>query len=331
MGTQGFQIETIGASVVAARCVAGVCGNFRVPAMSCMADLSTPETASRNFGLLGAVVGIALIMGPLIAMLLLRLEHLRLVFLASATLNIVNILIISSCWPPAIQRPWTSWREADPVYLVRSTVGRTPTLKIYGVMNFLDAFASSMFFGTMALFTKYRFGWTKSNIAPFFLCFGLLVPLQLGVVLPLLLKLFGEPVVLKLGYGLSCLAFFLFFLTGLTERPELFMAVLFPFTHGFISNPTQTVMANREVEEWELGRLSGAYSILETSGKTIAPLTAALLLSNTLESALPSFVYLAAATVLFPGVVLSFRIASVLQREKETDDVELTETNTGVT
>ena len=71
--TQGFQIETIGASVVAARCVAGVCGNFRVPAMSCMADLSTPETASRNFGLLGAVVGIALIMGPLIAMLLLRL------------------------------------------------------------------------------------------------------------------------------------------------------------------------------------------------------------------------------------------------------------------
>lgn len=318
---RGFHFERSGFAIMVARSVAGLCGNFRVPAMCCMADLSTPETVGKNFGFLGAVSGLALIFGPIAAMVLVQTGFLRSVFLASSLMSITNMVIITRYWPKAVQNPSTPWKGANPIELVRSVVGRSATLRTYGIMNFLDAFATSMFLGTMALFTKFRFGWTQANLAPFFLLFGLMMPFQLGVVLPALLKRFSQPQVLKYGYLTSCLAFFLFFLAGLTSSSVLFVLVVFPFTLGFISNPTQTVMANQEVEDWELGRLSGAYSILETTGKTVAPLIAGVVMNRTLQSVFPSFVYLVASAILFPGVVLAFRLGALVEAADDEDPI----------
>merc|ERR1719480_313082 len=105
------------------------------------------------------------------------------VLAAAACLSMTNVLLIATRWPPARKAQEgeeVSWREANPYFLLKTTL-TTPTLKIYGAMNFLDAFALSMFLTAMPLFTKSRYGWGPPQLGLFFLCFGTLVPLQLGL------------------------------------------------------------------------------------------------------------------------------------------------------
>merc|ERR1712228_75211 len=56
----------------------------------------------------------------------------------------------------------------------------------------------------------------------------------------------------------------------------------------------------------ELGRLSGAYSVLETLAKAFAPILAGGVMEATIEGSMSSFVFLTASMVLIPGAVLAF-------------------------
>merc|ERR1712039_784060 len=100
------------------------------------------------------------------------------------------------------------------------------------------------------------------------------MPFQMGILMPWLVKTYGEGSVLRLGYIGTCSAYLAFFLVGSTTQGRLFYLCLFLFTGGYISVPMQQSMANRLVSRSELGRLSGAMSALETLGKMTAPLLA---------------------------------------------------------
>merc|ERR1712061_569884 len=115
---------------------------------------------------------------------------------------------------------------------------------------------------------------------------------------------------LRLGYVATCLAFLSMFLFGLVRARGAFYATSLVVALGMISNPVQLSMSLRELPEEEYGRLSGGISILETLGKVMAPFVGGAVLNHSIGGPLPSLVYLVAAVVIIPGVVMAFRVQS---------------------
>ncbi|MCR9120611.1 MAG: MFS transporter, partial [bacterium] len=85
------------------RILAGVMGASVTTARAYIADVSTPETRARNFGLVGVMFGLAFIVGPALGGLLGGI-YLRLPFFVSAALALANFiygyLILPESLPP---------------------------------------------------------------------------------------------------------------------------------------------------------------------------------------------------------------------------------------
>lgn len=222
----------------------------------------------------------------------------------------MNILLILLKWPKLDPDRVTDapWSEVVPCILIKKTLFRTKPLMMYGVMNLLDAFAMASILAAFPVFSEHRFDWDATQLVTFFAFVGIMAPIQFAGTLRLLLRHVSEIAVLKIGYVASATAYVLFFLVGLTTIGWLNFPVAIVVTLGLISNPTQTSLAVREVPRKDIGRLSGAYSVLETSGKLLAPAMVALVLNNTVDGPLPSLVFLVAALILSPGVIMAFTV-----------------------
>jgi len=304
-----FVVDRIVIAMVIARSVAGLFGNMRVPVHAYVGDVSTPTSGPRNFSLIGIASGVALISGPAIASIILaNTPHIRVLLFTAANLSLLNIAFIACKWPwyTPDAKNQVPWLDASPYHLLKSTLLKSRSLLIFGVLNFLDAFCLHMIFAAFPLFTKKHFGWGPRNLTAFFLCIGLGVPVQVGFVLRMLLRYLSEFAILQAGYIASCLAFFLFFVVGLGSIGWLAYPIVVVLTFGLISNPIQTALAVREVPREELGRLSGAYSIMETSGKLVAPVVAASAMNATIDGEIPSAVFLISCLFIIPGIMLSF-------------------------
>jgi hypothetical protein len=202
------------------------------------------------------------------------------------------------------------------VALLRDVAFRNPILRTISGMAFIDDFVQISCFTCVPLFTMVRFNWEAKNLGAFFFTFGVMTPLQLKVVMPQLLKK-GEGFVLKLGYSCRLLAYIGFFAAGQVGSSTCFLAVICLYTLGSIALPVQISMANRQVNEYELGRLSGAFAVLDTLGRIVAPMLATMVLTSTVHGALPSFTFLACGCMLAPGVMLAFKVARMVAHPTE--------------
>lgn len=309
------KIHNTALALIFARSLAGVCGNMKVPVLAYVADVSSAEASPRNYGLIGATQSLALVTGPMIAGITLHIsDSVRYCLAIAALLSLVNITLVLCRWPrtKASVENAAPWRDANPWYLVQ-VLRRTKPLMIYGLMNYVDAFALYMIFASMPLFTRERYDWTSRNLVVMFLIIGFGAPLQVILWTRVMVKYTGEVFVLKLGYIASFLAYFLWFIVGMQNVGFFMYFVLGFFTLGLVSNAMQTGMAVREVHRDDLGRFSGAYSVLETLGKVLAPVVAAVVLNNTIDGPLPSAVFLAASVALLPGVICAFAVARLVQ------------------
>lgn len=294
-----------------ARIIAGVCGNVKVPVIAYITDVSTAETSSKNFGLMMLGVGIGVILGPLLIIILSALGGIEAVFTASAVLALSNMLFMLLKWPRYTPSEVAPFSEALPWMLVKNTLCKSKTLTLYGIMNFFDSFALTMVLVSVTTVPIVIFGednWGSQQIGMFMVFFGIGICFGSGVLLKLMLKCVSELSVLKFGYIVSCAAFAILWLIGMQSTlPALMYLGVIPVAVGFVSNPVQTSFATREVDWHVVGRLSGAYSVMETLGKVAAPMLVAPVFQATVDSA-PSMVYLCASLVLIPAVLMAFLV-----------------------
>ncbi|MBL7941240.1 MAG: MFS transporter, partial [Flavobacteriales bacterium] len=99
------------------RVLAGILGSSYTTAQAYIADISTPETRAKNYGMLGAAFGLGFIVGPLVGGLLGEFG-LRLPFIAAAVLTFLNFLygwfIVPESLAPENRRKF-EWKRANPV------------------------------------------------------------------------------------------------------------------------------------------------------------------------------------------------------------------------
>ncbi len=241
--------------LILSRLLAGVCGASFTVATAYIADVSTPATKAKNFGLVGAAFGIGFMIGPAIGGFCAD-WGVQAPFFVAAAFSLLNcifgIFVIPESLPPENRRKFNWARTIPGVSLIH--------MKKYGaLLGLLLAFilvnmAGQVMPATWSFFTMQAYGWDAKMVGISLMIVGLMVGLVQGGLTGLLVRKFGNKLVITSGFvfwtaGMLTFAF-------AANEVILYIALL-PYVIGGIAGPTvQGLMSNR-VPVDEQGNLQG--------------------------------------------------------------------------
>ena len=252
------------------RIIAGLTGASFTTAAAYIADISTPETRAKNFGMIGAAFGLGFIIGPGLGGLLAGLG-IRAPFYAAAGLCLLNFLYGYFILPESLDkehRRLFEWKKANPLGSLRF-LRKAPTIAGLALCYFLIYLAAMSVQGNWNYFTMYRFHWTEKLVGISLAVVGLLVGIvQAGLTRIVNPKLGNEK---SIYIGLLLYTFGLVLFAFATQGWMMFVFLL-PYCLGGIAGPAlQSTMAGH-VKQNEQGALQGALTSLMSLTTIIGPL-----------------------------------------------------------
>jgi MFS transporter, DHA1 family, tetracycline resistance protein len=298
------------------RVIAGITGASFTTASAYIADISTPETRAKNFGLIGAAFGLGFIIGPALGGLLAGFG-VRAPFYAAAGLCLLNALYGYFVLPESLskenRRDFT-WKKANPFGSLQF-LRKTPAISNLAICFFLIYLAAQAVQGNWSFFTMYRFQWTPGLVGLSLAVVGVLVGgVQAGLTRVVNPKL-GDEKSIYIGLILYTLGLVLFSFASATWMMFVF---LIPYCMGGIASPALQSALAGHVPPNQQGELQGALTSLMSLTTIIGP----LIMNN-----LFTFFTSSKAPFQFPGVsfllgaifmLMSLLIVwSVLSRERK--------------
>lgn len=282
------------------RTIAGITGASFTTAAAYIADISTPETRAKNFGLIGAAFGLGFIIGPAIGGQLGSLG-LRAPFYAAAILCLLNWLYGYFILPESLDkenRRKFEWKRANPV-------GSLLHLKKYPVISglmfsfMLIYLAAHAIQSNWSYFTMYRFHWNERMVGYSLALVGLLMAaVQAGLIRIVNPKLGNQRSVY---IGLFCYSIGLFLFAFATQSWMMY-AFLVPYCLGGIAGPALQAILAGHVPPNEQGELQGALTSLMSLTSIFGPLIMNNLFYYFTKSAAP--VYFPGASFLLGGIFM---------------------------
>ena len=280
------------------RIIAGITGASFTTGAAYIADVSTPETRAKNFGMIGAAFGLGFIIGPALGGLLAG-WGVRAPFYAAAGLCLLNFLYGYFVLPESLDKEHRrnfEWKKANPFGSLQF-LKKTPSIAGLAVCYFLIYLAAQAVQGNWSYFTIHRFGWTEKLVGISLAVVGLLVGIvQAGLTGKINPKLGNEKsIYLGLLLYTGGLALFAF-----ATQSWMMFVFLVPYCLGGIAGPAlQSTMASH-VARNEQGALQGALTSLMSLTIIIGPLVMTNLFKYFTTSKAPFY---------FPGV--SFLLGAI--------------------
>ncbi|MFT3850426.1 MAG: MFS transporter [Propionivibrio sp.] len=146
--------------LIAVRIVSGALQTNAAIANAYVADITPPEQRARRFGLIGAMMGVGFIVGPVMGGLL-GAVRLQLPFLVAGCLAVANFLYGYFVLPESLsaaQRKPFRWRAANPANSLRALARLKGVGSLIGVVGF-STLAQFVLYTTWVLYTTFKFGW----------------------------------------------------------------------------------------------------------------------------------------------------------------------------
>lgn len=293
---------TLGAFLLA-RALGGIGGATVGVANAYVADVSTPETRARNFGLAGAAFGLGLIVGPALGGLLGQLD-LRLPFLVSAGLAALNLLYGLLVLPESRRAAPARFDPASLVPLrALGVIGRFPGLPALAAVTVLGGLATQFLTSTWVLHGAVRYGWTPGLNGLALAVAGLVsVPVQVAL-LPRVLRHLGTGRTLALGLLLGALGNALY---GLASQGWMLFAAMPIAALGGLAMPAlQALVAGKAAPEAQgavQGAMGGLNSLCAIAGPLAATALFARLAAPDAAPHLPGAAFFAAALLLLAAL-----------------------------
>ena len=188
------------------RLLAGVMGASFTTASAYIADVSTDENRSQNFGMLGAAFGLGFIIGPTLGGILGQIGP-RVPFLVSAGLTFINWMYGYFILPESLdeehRRPF-DWKRANPVGSVLQ-LKKYPT--VFGLVGslILIYLAAHSVQSTWTFFNMHTFGWNEQTVGYSLGFVGILVALVQAVLIRYTIPKLGQKKSLYLGFAFYAL------------------------------------------------------------------------------------------------------------------------------
>jgi len=252
------------------RSISGMAGASFTPAYAYVADISPPERRAQNFGVISAMFGLGLIIGPAIGGLLGHFGP-RAPFFAAATLSLLNftygIFVLPESLPPERRRAF-EWRRANPFGTFRQMQKHPVVLGLLGAL-FLWMVANQVFPSTWSFYTKLRFGWSEAMIgASLALVGGVMVASQMSW-LRFSVPRLGERRVALLGITMATIGYAGF---ASATRGWMMFAWLATWFFGAIVFPVTNALMSHRIAPEAQGELQGAVAGLASLAAIVGPL-----------------------------------------------------------
>lgn len=290
------------------RIVAGITGASFTTASAYIADISTPETRAKNFGMIGAAFGLGFIIGPALGGLLGSFGT-RVPFMVAAGLCLLNFLYGLFILPeslPADKRRAFEWMRAIPGVSLYN-LKKYPAITGLIVSLFLLYLGSHAVQSNWSFFTIERFKWSSGMIGISLAVVGLLVGgVQAGLTRVVNPRL-GNEKSIYLGLAFYALGMLLF---AFASQSWMMFAFLVPYCLGGICGPAlQSVMAGYVPgnEQGELqGSLTGVMSVTTIFGPVLMTNVFSYFTGNKAPFYFPGAAFVVGAVFMVASVVIAY-------------------------
>ncbi len=273
------------------RAIAGITGASITTATAYIADVSTEENRSKNFGMIGAAFGIGFIIGPLLGGLL-GSYGTRVPFIVAAILTLLNALYGYFVLPESLakeNRRKFEWRRANPLGALLQ-LKKYPAVSGLVVAFFLIYVASHAVQSNWGFYGIEKFQWTEKMIGISLGIVGLLIGIVQGGLIRYINPWLGDNKSVYYGlllYAIGMLGF------AFAANTVQMLLILIPYCLGGICGPALQSIISGNVPANEQGELQGALTSIISISTIFGPM---------LMTGLFSYFTAPGAPMYFPGM-----------------------------
>jgi DHA1 family tetracycline resistance protein-like MFS transporter len=287
------------------RLIAGVFGASFTTATAYIADISTPEKRSQNFGLIGAAFGLGFIIGPVIGGLAGAEFGPRAPFLVAAALSLLNVTYGFFVLPESLdknkRRPF-EWKRANPIGALMR-LKRYPVISGLVVSMVLIYLAGHAVQSNWSYFTMFKFEWDEAMVGYSLGVVGLLIAIVQGGLIRVVIPKIGLANSVYVGIALQAIGLFCF---GIASAGWMLFIFLIPYCFGGISAPALQGIISSQVPDSEQGELQGALTSLVSLTAIVGPVMMNSLFSYFTSEEAP--IYLPGASFYLASIFMVFSL-----------------------
>lgn len=252
------------------RIISGITGASFTVASAYIADVSTPETRAKNFGMIGMAFGLGFIIGPLIGGLLGKFG-VRVPFYGAAILCLLNWLygyfILPESLAPENRRAF-DFKRSNPLGAIKQVKNYPSMMPLFICIYFIYMAAQAVQ-STWSYFCKYQFSWTEGQIGISLAVVGFMVALVQGFLLRFVNPRLGNEKSLYIGLLFYSAGLILF---SVASQGWMMYAFTVVYCLGGIAGPAiQSIMAGKAPPNAQ-GELQGIVTSIMSVTMIFGPL-----------------------------------------------------------
>ncbi len=256
--------------LLAGRFLSGISGASLTTANAYIADVSTPEKRTQNFGLVGVAFGLGFIIGPVIGGVAADYSS-RAPFIVSAAITLLNLLYGIFILPESLKqenRRDFSWARSNPFNSIIN-LRKHPVVSKLAITLFCLYMASYAVQSTWPYYTKYKFHWNERTIGISLAVVGVLSMLVNGLLIRWTLKKWGNISSILIGTAFYSLGLVLF---AFASEGWMMYLICIPYCLGGIAGPSlQGIMSGQTPPNGQ-GELQGAITGVMSIATVFGPL-----------------------------------------------------------
>lgn len=282
------------------RTIAGITGASFSVASACIADISTDDNRTKNFGYINAAYSSGFIIGPAIGGVLGQFGT-HIPFIAAAILSFSNFIFGFFLFPESLDvdnRRVFDWKQANPFSALKH-LNKFPMIITLISAMFLVTVAGHSMPSVWAYFTTEKFNWSSDLIGYSLTFLGVMSIVVQSYIVGVFSKRMGDKSMIILGIILSTAGLLLIAFSSLEWLliPALTLHVL-----GNVHRAGFQSMISSSVPKNEQGELQGSLSSLMSLATIISPPLMTMVFSYFTSSG--------ASKLYFPGI--PYLIAALL-------------------
>lgn len=272
----GTALSTTLWGLIAVRMAGGAMQANAAIANAYVADITAPEHRTQRFGMLGAMMGVGFIIGPVMGGLLGAI-NLQLPFFVAGALAMINLLYGYFVLPESLgaeQRKPFRWSAANPATSIRALSRLSGVGPLLGVIVFCTL-AQFVLYTSWVLYTTFKFGWGPLENGWSLAAVGIVSVIVQGVLLGRMLKVFSPQRLVVIGLVSSTLAFLLW---GAATEGWMMYAIIVANIFGVTVAASVQSLISSAASSRNQGQTLGAVNSISSLMAVLAPMLGAPLL-----------------------------------------------------
>jgi DHA1 family multidrug resistance protein-like MFS transporter len=303
----------------AARILGGVLSSATLPtAMAYISDSTSEDERGGGMGLMGAAMGIGMVLGPGLAGILAE-RSLALPFFLASALSTLALALILAVLPESLDV--TQFRSTEKT--IRGPQFREMWDALFspiGVllfMAFLVSFGLTIFEAVFGLYSLERFGYGPKEVGGLLTVIGFVSAAVQGGLTGLLTRRFGEAFVIKASLFASAIGFPLLILG--VNLLTIILTLIFFITANSMLRPAVSSLTSKQAEFGQ-GIAMGLNNAFMSLGRSTGPLLAGYLFDYNIK--LP---YLVGGVIMLFGFIVAFFLIENTKSSQELKSIGLVE------